>query len=81
MPGSNTTPVIVATDLWDPELEGAVSAWLFSDGDLVRTGDLIAEVMMEKSTYEITAPVAGRLRILVAAETPFRPGATIATIA
>jgi pyruvate/2-oxoglutarate dehydrogenase complex dihydrolipoamide acyltransferase (E2) component len=81
MPGSNTIAVIVATDLWDPELEGAVSAWLFGDGDLVRSGDLIAEVMMEKSTYEITAPAAGRLQIMIAAEVPFKPGTTIATIA
>lgn len=75
-----TTPVIVPADLWDPELEGAVSAWLFGDGDLVRAGDLVAEVMMEKSTYEIIAPTAGRLHILIQAEIPFKPGATIASI-
>jgi len=73
--------VIVPADLWAPDLEGAVTAWLFADGDLVRQDDLIAEVMVEKSSYEITAPASGRLRIRVAAETPFKPGKVIADIA
>ena len=73
-------PVVIPPDLWEGDVEGAVSAWLFADGDRVRSGDLIAEVMVEKSSFEITAPAAGRLRIRVAAETPFRPGAVIAEI-
>jgi pyruvate/2-oxoglutarate dehydrogenase complex dihydrolipoamide acyltransferase (E2) component len=78
---NNMTPVTVPADLWDPGLDGAVSAWLFGDGDLVRQDDLIAEVMVEKSSYEITAPASGRLHIRIAAEAPFRPGAVIAEIA
>jgi len=78
---NDATPVTVPPDLWAPDLDGAVSAWLFADGDLVRQDDLIAEVMVEKSSYEITAPASGRLRIRVAAKTPFRPGTIIADIA
>ncbi len=81
MSSVTSTTVVVAADLWDPEFDGAVSAWLFADGDLVRSGDLIAEVMVEKSTYEITAPIAGSLQILIPAEIPFKPGAVIARIA
>ena len=78
---NDTTLVTIPADLWSPDLDGAVSAWLFADGDLVRQDDLIAEVMVEKSSFEITAPASGRLRIRIPAEAPFRPGAVIADIA
>ena len=35
-------PVVIPPDLWEGDVEGAVSAWLFADGDRVRSGDLIA---------------------------------------
>lgn len=73
-------PVTIPLDLWDPQQEGIVSAWLFGHGDVVREGDLIAEVLVEKSTFEITAPAAGQLLILLQAETPFKPGAVIGQI-
>jgi pyruvate/2-oxoglutarate dehydrogenase complex dihydrolipoamide acyltransferase (E2) component len=60
--------------------KGAVSAWLFAEGDAVRTGDLIAEVMVEKTSYDVTAPADGMLRIRIPAETPFKRGAIIAAI-
>lgn len=74
-------PVIIPPDLWEGDVAGAVSAWLFSDGDAVRTGDLIAEVMVEKTSYDVTAPAAGRLQIRIPAEMPFKRGAIIAAIA
>jgi pyruvate/2-oxoglutarate dehydrogenase complex dihydrolipoamide acyltransferase (E2) component len=74
------TPVVVPPDLWSGDLQGAVSSWLFADGDEVRAGDLIAEVMVEKTTYDIVAPAAGILRIRMAAEVPFHRGAAIADI-
>lgn len=75
------TPVVVPQDLWDGDLEGAVSAWLFAEGDSVRAGDLIAEIMVEKTTFDLIAPAAGILHLRVAAEVPFKRGATIAEIA
>jgi len=43
-------------------------------------GDLIAEVMVEKTSYDVTAPADGMLRIRIPAETPFKRGAIIAAI-
>jgi pyruvate/2-oxoglutarate dehydrogenase complex dihydrolipoamide acyltransferase (E2) component len=74
-------PVVIPADLWEGEAEGAVSAWLFADGDAVRAGDLIAEVMVEKTSFDVTAPAAGILRIRVPAEQPFKRGSIIAAIA
>ena len=73
-------PVVIPPDLWEGDVEGAVSAWLFAEGDAVRAGDLIAEVMVEKTSYDVTAPADGMLQIRIAAETPFKRGAIIAAI-
>lgn len=73
-------PVVVPPDLWEGDVEGAVSAWLFAEGDAVREGDLIAEVMVEKTSYDVTAPADGMLQIRIPAETPFKRGAIIAAI-
>jgi pyruvate/2-oxoglutarate dehydrogenase complex dihydrolipoamide acyltransferase (E2) component len=73
-------PVVIPPDLWEGDVEGAVSAWLFAEGDAVRTGDLIAEVMVENTSYDVTAPADGMLRIRIPAETPFKRGAIIAAI-
>jgi pyruvate/2-oxoglutarate dehydrogenase complex dihydrolipoamide acyltransferase (E2) component len=75
-----TTPVAVPRDLWEEDLPGIVSAWLFEDGDSVRAGDLIAELMVEKTAYDLTAPGPGRLKILVQPEIPFQRGDVIASI-
>jgi pyruvate/2-oxoglutarate dehydrogenase complex dihydrolipoamide acyltransferase (E2) component len=73
-------PVVIPPDLWEGDVEGAVSAWLFADGDRVRSGDLIAEVMVEKTSYDVTAPADGMLQIRIPAEKPFKRGAIIAAI-
>ena len=65
---------------WSGPCPGAVSAWLFAEGDTVREGDLIAEVMVEKTSFDVTAPADGRLQIRIPAETPFKRGAIIAAI-
>jgi pyruvate/2-oxoglutarate dehydrogenase complex dihydrolipoamide acyltransferase (E2) component len=75
-----TTPVAVPQDLWEEDLPGIVSAWLFEDGDPVKEGDLIAELMVEKTTYDLTAPAAGQLKILVPPEQPFQRGDVVAQI-
>jgi pyruvate/2-oxoglutarate dehydrogenase complex dihydrolipoamide acyltransferase (E2) component len=72
--------VAIPADMWAEDMEGVISAWLFEDGDKVREGDLIAEVMVEKTSYDLTAPAAGTLRILVAPEVPIRRGTEVARI-
>lgn len=74
------TDVTVPAGLWDENDEAAISAWLYPDGDVVAEGAVIAEVMVEKSSFEILAPSSGILRILAAAETTVRAGEIVARI-
>ena len=58
------TDVKVPQDLWqDDGMEAVITNWLASDGASVRKGALIAEIMVEKSQFEVTAPVDGILTI------------------
>jgi pyruvate/2-oxoglutarate dehydrogenase complex dihydrolipoamide acyltransferase (E2) component len=72
--------VRIPEDCWDDDSEGAISTWLFDDGDKVGKGDVICEVMNEKVASEIEAPEGGILKIQVQAETPVRRGDVIASI-
>jgi pyruvate/2-oxoglutarate dehydrogenase complex dihydrolipoamide acyltransferase (E2) component len=72
--------VRVPAELWDGDLDGVVSAWLYQDGELVEAGAVIAELMSEKVAFSLEAPASGRLRILVPAEVAIRPAAVVATI-
>jgi pyruvate dehydrogenase E2 component (dihydrolipoamide acetyltransferase) len=61
--------------------EGKVAEWLFSEGDAVRQGDIIATVDTDKATFDIEAPGDGVLAAIhVAAGDVATVGATIATI-
>lgn len=51
--------------------EGTLSAWLVADGSVVTEGQPLYTLEIEKSTMDIEAPAAGRLRQLQA------PGATL----
>lgn len=74
------TELRIADDLWQ-DGEAAISAWFYEDGDTVRAGDVIAELMVEKSSFELRAPADGRLTILAQAEEPVIKGQTVARIA
>ena len=64
----------------DPRAEGVVSTWFASDGQLVREGDLIAEVAVDKVDVEVPAPASGVIRLLVEEGTVVRQGDVIARI-
>ena len=72
--------VLIPDDFWDDEAQGSISSWLFADGDRVEAGDLIAEVMYEKSTNELRAPASGALRVIVLPEQPVTKGQLVAQI-
>ena len=74
--------VAVPEGLWDTQKvpEGIVANWFFRDGGTVTAGTTIAELMVEKTTYEIAAPAAGRLHILVPKDGVVRPGTVIGQI-
>ena len=43
--------------------EGTIVRWAKAEGDMVKAGELVAEIETDKAVVEIEAPVAGRLAI------------------
>jgi len=76
------TDVVVPDGLWDTAKtpEGIIANWFYADGGEVPAGATVAELMVEKSTFEIAAPQAGRLRVLVPKDGVVRPGTVIGRI-
>jgi pyruvate/2-oxoglutarate dehydrogenase complex dihydrolipoamide acyltransferase (E2) component len=72
--------VCVSIDLWDQDTQGVIVNWIYADGARVRAGDVICEIMVEKAQMDFTAPLSGRLQILVPADQLIRPGDLIARI-
>jgi len=74
--------IVVPKDLWDTAKipEGIVANWFYADGGNVPAGGTVAELMVEKSTFEIAAPNAGRLHIAVAKDGVVTPGSVIGRI-
>lgn len=75
------TDLIIPADLWDGEAQGVISAWLYADGDAVPAGAVVAEVMVEKVSHDLVAPVGGVLSVLMSEETPFDRGALVGRLA
>ena len=69
-------------ELWDTgrTSEGIVGNWFYRDGSTVDAGAKVAELMVEKTVFDIEAPAAGQLRILVPKDGVVRPGTLIGRI-
>lgn len=74
------TDVTIPMDLWEGDNEAVITAWLVDDGAQVGVGVLLVEVMVEKTSHEITASDAGVIHIDKAAEAIVKKGDVIATI-
>ena len=76
------TEIRVPEGLWNEEEipEGAVSSWLYQDGEAVEEGSTVATIMAEKTEYDITAPMSGTLRIKVEQDSAVTPGSVIGTV-
>ncbi|MEJ5251225.1 MAG: 2-oxo acid dehydrogenase subunit E2 [Chthonomonadetes bacterium] len=48
--------------------EGTITKWLKAEGDYIRRGDIIAEVMTDKANLEVDATFEGYLRKILVAE-------------
>jgi pyruvate/2-oxoglutarate dehydrogenase complex dihydrolipoamide acyltransferase (E2) component len=60
---------------------GAVGSWLVGEGDEVKAGQAIAEIVTEKITYELEAETAGVvLKILLGEEVEVPVGTPIVVI-
>jgi pyruvate/2-oxoglutarate dehydrogenase complex dihydrolipoamide acyltransferase (E2) component len=64
----------------EPDAEGVLATWFVGDGDQVVSGQLLAEVMVEKASGEVLAPAAGQVRLLVGEEQTARQGEVIARV-
>jgi pyruvate/2-oxoglutarate dehydrogenase complex dihydrolipoamide acyltransferase (E2) component len=74
--------IVIPTDLWDTAKtpEGVVANWFYADDSAVPAGATVAELMVEKSTFEIVAPNAGQLHIVVAKDGVVKPGTVIGRV-
>ena len=76
--------ITLAADAWtdiDPGTEALVDKWLVGEGDTVRAGQPIANVVLVKTNQEIVAPADGRIeKILVRSEETFAKGKPIALL-
>jgi len=74
--------IVVPEGLWDAEKtpEGIVANWFYAEGATVSEGATVAELMVEKSSFDVAAPAAGTLRIAVPKDGTVRPGTVIGRI-
>lgn len=72
--------IAVPTDLWEEDTQAVVTAWLVEDGATVNEGELLAEIMVEKAQYEITAAATGTVRITKQIDDVVNKGDVIGTI-
>jgi pyruvate/2-oxoglutarate dehydrogenase complex dihydrolipoamide acyltransferase (E2) component len=75
-----TQPIIVPMDLWEEDVEAVISAWLVDNNTGVTTGQLIAEVMVEKIQYEIHSNCDGIISIISEADDVVHKGSVIAEV-
>lgn len=61
--------------------EVTIANWLKNDGDLVKMDEVIAELESDKATFELTAPQAGKLKIVKPKGETVPIGAVICEIA
>jgi pyruvate dehydrogenase E2 component (dihydrolipoamide acetyltransferase) len=64
----------------DAIVEGTIAEWYVEDGQLVSPGDILYELETDKTTMEIEASVAGRVRRIGVEGETYPVGELIATI-
>jgi len=64
----------------DESAEGVLATWFVRTGESVRAGQVIAEVMVDKVSMDVEAPIDGTVTCLVEEEAAVGQGAEIARI-
>jgi pyruvate/2-oxoglutarate dehydrogenase complex dihydrolipoamide acyltransferase (E2) component len=76
--------ITLSADAWkdvEPGVEALVDKWMVSEGDAVRAGQVLANVVIVKTNQEIVAPADGRIeKIVVPANETFAQGKAIALL-
>jgi pyruvate/2-oxoglutarate dehydrogenase complex dihydrolipoamide acyltransferase (E2) component len=74
----------LGVDAWkdvEPGVEALVDKWLVAEGDAVRAGQVLANVVLVKTNLEIVAPADGRIeKILVPVNETFARAKPIALL-
>lgn len=74
------TDILIPHGLWSQGDTAVIGSWLYADGDVVHRGNVIAEIMVEKTSHELIAPATGILRIAVPEEVELAPGQSVGRI-
>ncbi len=64
----------------EPDAQGVIATWFVGDGDQVASGQLLGEVMVEKVSGDVLAPMAGQVHLVAAEGQTARQGEVIARI-
>jgi pyruvate/2-oxoglutarate dehydrogenase complex dihydrolipoamide acyltransferase (E2) component len=65
----------------EADTEALLDAWLVKPGDSVTAGQVIANVMVVKTNFEVVAPAAGKIaKLLVDAQGNFARGQPLADL-
>lgn len=64
----------------DESAEGVLATWFVRTGEQVRAGQVIAEVMVDKVSMDVEAPIDGTVTLLVEEEAAVPQGTDIARI-
>jgi pyruvate/2-oxoglutarate dehydrogenase complex dihydrolipoamide acyltransferase (E2) component len=75
-----TNPITVPMDLWEEDEEAVLTAWLVDNGSQVVTGQLVAEVMFEKISYEISSTCDGTISLISQEDDVVQKGSKIAEV-
>lgn len=74
------TEILVPQGQWEPDQEAALATWLYEEGEAVQAGVTVAEIMVEKTSFEIAAPASGTLCIAVAEDEIVVAGQVVGSI-
>lgn len=74
------TEILIPHGLWEPDQEAALATWLYGEGESVQEGVTVAEIMVEKTSFEIPAPASGALCISVAEDEIVTPGQVVGSV-
>ena len=74
----------LADEMWkdvEPGTEALLDKWLVEEGDMVSSGQPVANVVLVKTALEVSSPASGRVaKILVQAEQTFARGCDLALL-
>lgn len=75
-----STAIRIPVDLWEEQDEAVITTWLSAEGEAVVTGQVIAEIMVQKIQHDILAPASGSLSILKEADEVVAKGELIGQV-